>query len=535
MKVAYQLAALFLGSVVVATPMIYPKVVLANGSISQTAQAVTVFIQGINNPDNFGSGVIIERSGGSYSVLTAAHVVSGTDRFTVKTNDGLQYSVQNIQRLPNLDLAIVQFQSSSSYSTAKLGNSDVVQQTSTVFVAGYPKPGYNITVPIFTITDGRVASLVKQGARDGYGLAYSNPTRAGMSGGPVFNEAGEVVAIHGRKEGELDGSAPTGAWVNLGIPINYYKSAGSSVALAAQQKAAQEEAQRQAQLAAQQKAAQEEAQRQAQLAAQQKAAQEEAQRQAQLAAQQKAAQEEAQRQAQLAAQQKAAQEEAQRQAQLAAQQKAAQEEAQRQAQLAAQQKAAQEEAQRQSEAQQIAAELQETRRQAQLQAERAAEIDRKLATAGGQTSTANLLATTQPFTVTIPKAAATPSTKQVCKQIRINTIVTERCTTVAVDQLQEATGTQATSSPEFYISKGNRALSGGDAASAVGDYAAAIRVNPNSAIAYFNRGLAHLKGGQQSQAMADFTKAADLFRSQGDRAKLAQTESILQTLRQTQS
>ncbi len=222
-----------------------------------------------------------------------------------------------------------------------------------------------------------------------------------------------------------------------------------------------------------------------------------------------------------------------------AQQKAAQEEAQRQAQLAAQQKAAQEEAQaeaqRQSEAQRIAAELQDARRQAQLQAERAAEIDRKLATAGGQTSTANLLATTQPFTVTIPKAAATPSTKRECKQIRINTIVTERCTTVAVNQLQEATGTQATSSPEFYISKGNRALSGGDAASAVGDYAAAIRANPNSAIAYFNRGLAHLKGGDRGQAMSDFTKAADLFRSQGDRAKLTQTESILQTLRQTQS
>ncbi len=50
-----------------------------------------------------------------------------------------------------------------------------------------------------------------------------------MSGGPVFNEAAEVIAIHGRKEGEVDGSFPTGAWLNLGVPINYAQVTGGIV------------------------------------------------------------------------------------------------------------------------------------------------------------------------------------------------------------------------------------------------------------------------------------------------------------------
>ncbi|MCG9889907.1 MAG: serine protease, partial [Thermosynechococcaceae cyanobacterium MS004] len=293
------LAALLTGAVVaIAQPFYGASSAFAATSILKAAEEVTVFIQGVNSPDTFGSGVIIGKTAKGYSVLTAAHVVAGIDQFTVKTKDGLQYAVKSAQRLAGLDLAIVQFESNSTYAIARLGNSDGVTQTNTVYVAGYPKPGRNITVPLFTITDGRVASIIPNSeATEGYGLAYSNPTRAGMSGGPVFNEAGEVIAIHGRKEGESDGSSTSGAWVNLGIPINRFKTAsagGSQLAKAqtnnsdAQQKA--QAAQRQAQLAAQQKAQAEAAQRQAQLAAQQKEAQQKAQaeaaaqRQAQLAA-----------------------------------------------------------------------------------------------------------------------------------------------------------------------------------------------------------------------------------------------------------
>jgi serine protease Do len=320
MNASYRLAALLMGTTVLVAQPFYWEKAAAQVSIGKLAQDVTVFIQGVSNPDNFGSGVIIGHSGKSYSVLTAAHVVTGTDQFTIQTGDGLQYTLKNVQRLPNLDMAIVQFDSGSSYQTARLGNSDQMSLTSTVYVAGFPKPGQNITVPVLAVTNGEIAQVLPaNSARDGYGFAYTNSTRAGMSGGPVFNSGGEVIAIHGRKEGEVGGGATNGAWVNLGIPINRYKAGSSQVAGnpdADLQK--QKEAQRQAALEAQRKA-QEQAQQQTALEAQRKA-----QEQARLA-QQKA--QESQRQAASEAQRKA--QESQRQAASEAQRKA--QESQRQA------------------------------------------------------------------------------------------------------------------------------------------------------------------------------------------------------------
>ena len=237
----------------VAQPFHWEKAI-AGTAIGKLAPEVTVFIQGVNNPDNFGSGVVIGHSGKNYLVLTAAHVVAAADRYTIQASDGVQYTLQNIKRIPNVDMAIVQFESSSSYTVAQMGNSDDVSLTTGVYVAGYPKPGQNIRVPVLTITNGEIAQVLPANASvDGYGFAYTNSTRAGMSGGPVFNSLGEVIAIHGRKEGEAGGGATNGAWLNLGIPINRYKGAGTGGTQVAAvpnvdlQQKAREAAQRQAQ------------------------------------------------------------------------------------------------------------------------------------------------------------------------------------------------------------------------------------------------------------------------------------------------
>jgi hypothetical protein len=294
MNSTHRLTALLMGTtVLVAQPF---QVSIAAVSVGKLAEEVTVFIQGVNNPDNFGSGVIIGRSGKTYSVLTAGHVVAVTDQYTIKTIDGLGYTLKNVRKLSGVDLAVVQFESSSSYTVATLGDSDQVAQTDSVFVAGFPKPGQNITVPIFTITTGAISSIVRKQnqTRDGYAFGYNNETRAGMSGGPVFNSAGQVIAIHGRKEGELGGGATSGAWLNLGVPINFYKSGGGSLQRDEQQEAlaAQQRAQQQAALEAQQRA-QQQAALEAQQRAQQQAAleaQQRAQQQAALEAQQRAQQ-----------------------------------------------------------------------------------------------------------------------------------------------------------------------------------------------------------------------------------------------------
>jgi tetratricopeptide (TPR) repeat protein len=502
MNASYRLAALLMGTTVLVAQPFHWEQATAQVSIGKLAQDVTVFIQGVNNPDNFGSGVIIGHSGKSYSVLTAAHVVTGADQFTIQTGDGLQYTLKNVQRLSNIDMAIVQFDSGSSYQTARLGNSDQMSLTSTVYVAGFPKPGQNITVPVLAVTNGEIAQVLPaNSARDGYGFAYTNSTRAGMSGGPVFNSAGEVIAIHGRKEGEVGGGATNGAWVNLGIPINRYKSGNSQIATSPDvdlQK--QKESQRQAALEAQRK---EQAQRQAALEAQQKA-----QQQARLEAQKA---QESQRQA-AEAQRKA--QESQRQAALDAQRKAQQQTAALDAQRKAQQQAATVDAQRK--AQQQAAAAQQSK---------------------GPTAK-KILSATSPFIapVTQSRPVVTSSTKQVCEDIRINTIVTKRCRTEPVSQLQEsASVATAGNSSETYVNSGNDRLANGNYQKALEDYTNAIQGNSSLAIAFFNRGLAFYNLDQKDRAIADFSKAAALFKSQGDADKLQKTQDILQALTQSNS
>jgi tetratricopeptide (TPR) repeat protein len=70
--------------------------------------------------------------------------------------------------------------------------------------------------------------LTSEGNEGGYSLIYSNITRPGMSGGPVLNEAGELVAIHGQgdREGKTGEGEKTGR--NLGIIVERF----GSVALA---------------------------------------------------------------------------------------------------------------------------------------------------------------------------------------------------------------------------------------------------------------------------------------------------------------
>jgi serine protease Do len=201
----------------------------------------------------FGSGVIIGRSErGSkniYTVLTAAHVVSNTNASyqvisplpinasAERKRANIKIDSKSITILPKVDLALVSFTSSDTYSVSTIGNSNDADEGSPVYVAGFPKPGKAITRFALQFTGGMVSSrLDEEGEnnnrnQNGYEMAYTNVTRAGMSGGPVFDAAGRVIAIHGRGDrnsqnpdeaapGETPTSEKTG--FNLGIPIQTF-------------------------------------------------------------------------------------------------------------------------------------------------------------------------------------------------------------------------------------------------------------------------------------------------------------------------
>ncbi len=191
--------------------------------VSAMAEQVTVLIEG-QNP---GSGVIIGQSGDSYFVLTAKHVVATPDEYYIVTPDQQKYPLdyQRINKIPDADLAVVQFTSDRSYDLAKIGNSDQVSQGDTVYIAGWPHPGEAITERIFQLTSGTVSGRSPSETSDGYELVYTNITRSGMSGGPAFNQNGELIGIHGQSEGQNIYNPDTGDMVsvkagfNLGIPL----------------------------------------------------------------------------------------------------------------------------------------------------------------------------------------------------------------------------------------------------------------------------------------------------------------------------
>jgi tetratricopeptide (TPR) repeat protein len=178
---------------------------ISKTEISKTAQSITVLIQNAENPRQSGSGVIIKKEGQEYTVLTAQHVVQPSQNFKIITPTGKEYKEYlvtsgSIKVLPNVDLAILQFTSPESYSVAKMGNSDQSQLGTASFVAGFPGTTAVRSEPTFYFTSGEIAANANRPLRDGYAIAYNNPTLPGMSGGPVLNEQGELIGIHGRAE-----------------------------------------------------------------------------------------------------------------------------------------------------------------------------------------------------------------------------------------------------------------------------------------------------------------------------------------------
>ena len=111
---------------------------------------------------------------------------------------------------------------------------------------GFPKPGRAIKRSLFQFTGGMVSSRSddtepdvnsKQQQNDqnnGYELVYTSITRAGMSGGPVLDAAGRIIAIHGQGDrdniidkeesstGQITPISDEKTGFNLGIPIQTF-------------------------------------------------------------------------------------------------------------------------------------------------------------------------------------------------------------------------------------------------------------------------------------------------------------------------
>jgi serine/threonine protein kinase/Tfp pilus assembly protein PilF len=197
--------------------------------VKAIATEITIQIKAENKQK--GSGAIVAKSGNQYYVLTAKHVVSKIDTYTVVTPDGKSYAVENerVRKIGGVDLAILQFTSEENYPVATLANAPLNyniddDKNRWVFLSGWPivtenKPEYyefnlgqlfSQEIALLNITD--PASL-----NQGYELLYTNFSKAGVSGGPVLDTQGRLIGIHGAARVDRVNNVQLGD--SLGVPI----------------------------------------------------------------------------------------------------------------------------------------------------------------------------------------------------------------------------------------------------------------------------------------------------------------------------
>ena len=179
-------------------------------SASEIARQITVRVLG--NP-RVGSGVIVQRQGLMYTVLTNKHVLNYTydHRYQVLTADAQQHQARWLQsrHFGDVDLAVLQFQSRRSYHVARAGDANTLSLGSSVYAAGFPTWHWlNGQIPQSTRAWGLKALKITQGnlvmrlqgksLEAGYTLGYTNAVEDGMSGGPVLNQQGHLIGVNGR-------------------------------------------------------------------------------------------------------------------------------------------------------------------------------------------------------------------------------------------------------------------------------------------------------------------------------------------------
>jgi tetratricopeptide (TPR) repeat protein len=208
--------------------------------VKQIATASTVKIEFYNtgNVRDNGSGVIYQRQGDVYTIITNAHVACGSAEGTDCSINSASYAITtpdfsrhqmiygSAKRIHNtLDLATIKFRSSKNYPLAQFADSSKTINQETIYTAGFPGDQSKLS-----FSKGKLLANVKNRVihdNGGYTMLYDAFTLPGMSGSGVFNSQGQVIAIHGNGDKFKKGTDTNDDYrigeklgINRGIPAN---------------------------------------------------------------------------------------------------------------------------------------------------------------------------------------------------------------------------------------------------------------------------------------------------------------------------
>jgi S1-C subfamily serine protease len=148
-------------------------------------------------------------------VITNNHVLEEDQKTTIQTSDGVIHQATRIQiNRQGKDLALIKFTSKNNYTVAPLTSTTNLQANQLLYAAGYIGDDKHLTV-----VDGNLEAINKKPFVEGYQIGYTNDIQNGMSGGPIFNQQGQVIGINGLQAEPIftnpyvyeDGTTPTEA------------------------------------------------------------------------------------------------------------------------------------------------------------------------------------------------------------------------------------------------------------------------------------------------------------------------------------
>ena len=175
-----------------------------------------------------GSGVIIKKEKNAYTVLTNEHVLKEYKSNSIVylvTCDKKVHIVDNqtIFKSKKVDVGLVKFYSTEKYQIAKIDKEDEVKIGDDIFIAGF-RSGQLLEDNTLRFVSGNIISVSKKFVTDGWELYFDGPTVRGMSGGPLFNEQSNLIAINAGSETEETENGIIETGYNAGVPIKYYFS-----------------------------------------------------------------------------------------------------------------------------------------------------------------------------------------------------------------------------------------------------------------------------------------------------------------------
>ena len=136
-----------------------------------------------------GSGFIISEDG---QVVTNHHVVDGADSVKVKLADGRSFEAEVVGSDPMTDIALLKITSEDALPTVDFGQSEGLRVGDEVVAVGNP---FGLGG---TVTSGIISALsrdIRSGPFDDF-IQTDAAINRGNSGGPLFNNAGQVIGVN---------------------------------------------------------------------------------------------------------------------------------------------------------------------------------------------------------------------------------------------------------------------------------------------------------------------------------------------------